>query len=230
MSLSESLTRKLTALKKLAESSKNEEEGTAALLAMQRLMKSNDLTESDLDFEDEVETVDTVDTNLVTKMPFLWQRDLHTVIATNFRCIPVTETHSSHRSHGKSTIRFKFVGKGKDAELAKEAFHLALQVIDSLWETKKESLRIYNIIFTPEDKKNYGLGFVHGLRRAYAEQRANSELGIIIVRAPEVDKAVEGFGKVSFNVDREEGLIGHLGFRDGDNYAKGNVLSNVGGL
>lgn len=233
------ISRKLVALKKLAEEARDENEGVAALLAIQRILKNNDLTETEYESMTSVipeeNRINTQDAGVEGVCFPRWMDLLHIIIAENFRCVAVVSSYyNSEISRNRRTKGYKFIGKGRDPEIALEAFTTAINVINSLWDQKIHIVRDFKSMLgekvTTTDRYDYCTAFVYGLSAAFKEQIARDELGIILVRDPSVDDHIKGMKVEARELNlphQTSSLSNSIGYVDGNNYGKGNVLKEV---
>lgn len=212
--IDDALREKLRKLQNLAAESPNEHECQAALLAFQKLLKKNDMTVADVALDEaDVETVETDDV-YVGKRFEKWLVALHGVIGKHFRCLSLV---SKNRITRWKTLQF--LGHSDDVTIAASAFESAYSA----------ALRLYNEhrLDNPHRTVNrcqYLTGFVFGLKRAYMEQEASGELGLMIVIPPDVQEAANGYKRAPAKLDRLYSRDESAGFSDGMTFGKGNAL------
>lgn len=221
--ISDALLEKLRKVKALADDAKDEAEGTAALLAFQRLLSKNGLSEQEVQIE--LDGEDDADVNRVESLSRAklesWQVSIHAAMAEHFRCKSmITNSYAS----GRRVQILKYVGMVTDPLLATEAFKSAIAVVSAMWKKKKKEYmgRYYN---ETAARNSYMIGFRHGMVTAFKEQEAKKELGLILVRDKRVDESMADLKKVrNRRVTVDGSGLREAGFTDGNNFGKGNAL------
>lgn len=167
---------KISKTLRLGTNNNNENEAQSAILAAQRLMAKYHISQEDIDtFLNENESKDT---EVITEKAEnemnndKWKRRLMIVIAKNFRC-------DVYYQNKKLVI----VGSKEDIQISKRVYLYAKQAILNSFKTFfKEN---YNVEYvTPSNrnkyKREYAFGFIKGLSEKFEEQKANSELSLVI--------------------------------------------------
>lgn len=224
--IADELMDKLRKIKALADDAKDENEGIAALLAYQRLLTRNGLNEQDVDVEldDDGEEVNRVDC-LTRSRVDVWKIMLHNTIGQHFRCMTLSDKSRKWAgSYIKKVETLKYVGMGQDPYLASQAFNTAVKVASALWNQKKHDF-IRRGNDSPAAKNTYMSGFNEGMQKAFMEQEAREELGLILVRDKRVDESLSGLKTFTrrFSMDSNRG-IRDAGYTDGNNFGRGNAL------
>ena len=162
---------------RLGKDNNNENEAQAAILAAQRLMAKYKISEEEVnDFLDENEKQENevieekADTETNNDK---WKRNLMITIAKNFRC--------DVYYHGKKLV---IVGAKEDILISKRVYLYAKQaILNSFKDFFRENYNIYMVSNTIRNKckREYAFGFTKGLKEKFEEQKANSELALVVV-------------------------------------------------
>ena len=162
---------------RLGKDNNNENEAQAAILAAQRLMAKYKISEEEInDFLDENEKQENevieekADTETNNDK---WKRNLMITIAKNFRC-------DVYYHGGKLVI----VGAKEDILISKRVYLYAKQaILNSFKDFFRENYNIYMVSNTIRNKckREYAFGFTKGLKEKFEEQKANSELALVVV-------------------------------------------------
>lgn len=181
------LNEKIAKLFALAGNNPNQNEAISAMAKARELMAENGLTETDI--MDPAATTGPVATNyeLVRRNGHLPELHvvLSVVIAQAFRC---QAYNADVQEKGRKFHVIRIIGLQADVDIVVKTFEFALQAAIRLgWE--------YAAGFDPrpDDRQmnGYYIGFVDGLRRAFADQQSDHpEWGLVLVKHPAVVEAV----------------------------------------
>ena len=225
MENSEKAMLRLQKVLNLLEGAKTEGEAKAASLKLQELLLKSDLTIEELRSSmAEAEDAEVIESkvSIGTSSGARWQACLADVIAGNYRC----DTYNiTQRSNGRAFAKWAvFVGEKDDAELAEKVFAVTLVVASRLYKRwckdtramrkeeavmrlvrdghsrtgAEQSFKSRGLGWTPTTAERNGwyLGFVRGLKEAYAEQVASSEeLSMALVKPKAVRDRMEEIAK-----------------------------------
>lgn len=168
---------KISKALRLWKDNNNENEAQAAILAAQRLMAKYKISEEEInDFlgENEKQENEVIEEKAENETNNdKWKRNLMITIAKNFRC-------DVYYHGGKLVI----VGAKEDILISKRVYLYAKQaILNSFKEFFRENYNIYMISNTIRNKckREYAFGFTKGLNEKFEEQKANSELALVIV-------------------------------------------------
>lgn len=168
---------KISKALELANNNSNENEAQNAILAAQRLMAKHHITQEELDDfinEDTNQASEVIEENAENEINNeKWKRNLMIILAKNFRC----DTYF----HGQKLI---IVGENEDILITKRVYLYAKQAILNNFKTtfqEKYENRITDNTFRNKCKKDYAYGFIRGLYEKLEVQKANSEVGLIVV-------------------------------------------------
>ena len=182
---------KISKTLRLGTNNTNENEAQSAILAAQRLMAKYRISEEEInDFLNENEKQDTevVEEQAENEMNNdKWKRRLMITIAKNFRC-------GVCYYGGKLVI----VGAKEDILISKRVYLYAKQaILNSFKKFFKENYEPYNVNNSMRNKykREFALGFIKGLSEKFEEQKANSELSLVVVNP----KVKEYLGNIKFN-------------------------------
>lgn len=200
----EKIIKKVKGLLAIAKDHNKDEESQSAFLLAQRLMIQYSIDKRDVAFsQDEAEPVGTESVTVYKKL-FWWERELGSIISSNFRVkMYYTEKGSGHKT------KIVFYGFGGDLELAKEMYFLAYEVL--LFHTKEyiESYYLNNWevdrtrYMTESIKASYIRGFLCGLEERFKEQVSvlTESYEVMVLVPKEVQESYEehtkDFGKYS---------------------------------
>lgn len=225
----EKLFDKLRKLKRLAEDGKNDAECQAALLAFQRLLTKNNLTEADVKLSD-VAPLEIVEEVIVHHSGRIneWVKMVHSTIASNFRCIgTITHNRISHEAS------LEFYGHKTDVLIASRTFEAAINAAQRLAKECEARFLADSVLNdTPYsfDRFHYLKGFAIGLDEAYDRARKNDSELALIVQTPQdvrdaVDNIASGKARVRLDVDPFEFDDAFMsGYDDGRNVGAGNRI------
>ncbi|MBR1585961.1 MAG: DUF2786 domain-containing protein [Clostridia bacterium] len=225
----EKLFDKLRKLKRLAEDGKNDAECQAALLAFQRLLTKNNLSEADVNLSDVApkETVEEVIVHQGGRI-YDWIKIIHSTIAENFRCIG-TITHNK-LLHEAS---LEFYGHTTDVLIASRTFEAAINAAYRLakeCEARFLADSVLNDMPYSFDRFHYLKGFAIGLDEAYKRARRNDGELALIIQTPQdvrdaVDKIADGKHNIRMGIDPFEYDDSFMsGYDDGENVGAGNRI------
>ena len=168
---------------KLGKHNNNENEAQAAILAAQRLMAKYKISEEDInDFLNENEKQDNkvIEENADNETNNdKWKRNLMITIAKNFRC--------DVYYHRKKLV---IVGAKEDILISKRVYLYAKQsILNSFKIFFRDNYEYYaeDTSMRNKCKREYALGFIKGLSEKFEEQKADSELSLVVVN-PNVKK------------------------------------------
>ncbi len=180
----------------LGTNNNNKNEAQSAILAAQRLMAKYHISQEDVDnFINENEEKDT---EVITEKAEKeinndkWKRRLMIVIAKNFRC-------DVYYQGGKLII----VGAEEDILISKRVYLYAKQaILDGFRVFYKENYNTDTLNYSMRNryKREYALGFISGLSQKFKEQKANSELSLVVVNP----KVKEYMNNIKFNGTRRD--------------------------
>lgn len=171
---------KLRKIRALAEDQQGTNEGYAALLAYQRMLKKYGMTDDDIK-PDQIK-VEYVTAWRGKRVPSAWVNALHTCIAKHFRCIAIhRRSYSTGTSDGFTEIQF--AGLPDDANLAAQTFTAAKIVAECAAHEYGRNVDVD----MRRGAASFYMGFVNGLDLAFNEQE-NSGVLDLIVTVPEIVK------------------------------------------
>ena len=178
---------KISKTLRLGKQNNNENEAQAAILAAQRLMAKYKITEEDINGflnENEKQDDEVISENAENETNNdKWKRSLMITIAKNFRC-------DVYYHNGKLVI----VGAKEDILISKRVYIYANQaILNSFKKFFKENYELYDVNASMRNKykREYALGFIKGLSEKFEEQKANSELALVVVN-PNVKEYLNG--------------------------------------
>lgn len=188
----ESVLERVRKLRAVAERTTNQNEAETALLLAQRLMVEHDLDERSIETADHGDVgVSDLDGDACAHRAAAWRNALACVVAENFRCVYYIGWGKGQAS---SLRIIRFVGRTADVRLAVEVYRQALLAATRLAglhvaarkrpRVKRSTLLLW--------RKSFLFGFSAGLGQRFAQQREeHPEWGVVLVRDPEVDKALD---------------------------------------
>lgn len=248
----EDIIRKITGLLKLSMDSKNDEESQSAFVMAQKLKIKHGIKDNEISLDEKVE----ISKNQATayKKLYWWESSLARIISYNFRCKHYYRNDYTESQRVKRAITF--YGYESDAELAKEMYILAYDVLkkfterfvedfyaDRLKGTLLEGLYEFKGLkrdrsLTTKLKNSYMRGFLDGLEQKFEDQRDQLvkdgyELMIVIPHA-----VMEGYNEMfpstkkglSFNRPPVELSLAYaFGKEDGHkvDYAKNTIGDDI---
>jgi hypothetical protein len=186
----EAIVTKIRGLLAIANDGKDDEESQSAFVMAQKLMFKYDIAMDDVEESTEQANNRTVEDGMVTvyKKLFWWERQLATIISTNFRC----KWYYKNKFDNNTTKRaITFMGFKGDIELAKEMYILSYDVltfyakrfVDNEYETTYY-FEGRNVTRTNDLKNSYMMGFLKGLgdkfKRQVAEMQQENALMVLI--------------------------------------------------
>lgn len=216
-----------------------EGEARAASLALQRLLAANDLTLEDIDLTEDAPVVNETGEE-VGKRVAVWVKVLANVIAGNYRCETYIHTDREYdfwAERRKVTgTRIVFVGEAEDSVVAAGCFRATKHAVENCFAAYVAGR--YNetgekIGRKSGAKSSYCLGFIDGLKRAYAEQVAADESLALAVVVP---KSVTHFLDSERNIKRgrrqvvtlsADDSIREAGAADGYGFGSGDRIAAV---
>lgn len=176
---------KISKTLKLSENNNNKNEAQTAILAAQRLMAKYHISKEEVD--DFINENDSQNTKVIEENADeevnndKWKRRLLIIIAKNFRC-------DVYYSGGKLVL----VGTNEDILITKRVYLYAKQSILSGF--KKFYKQNYDYVtdnsIRNKYKRDFALGFINGLAEKFEEQKANSELSLVVIN-PNVKEYLE---------------------------------------
>lgn len=162
---------------RLGKDNNNENEAQAAILAAQRLMAKYKISEEEInDFlnENEKQDNEVIEEQAENETNNdKWKRKLMVTIAKNFRC-------DVYYHGGKLVI----VGAKEDILISKRVYLYAKQaILNSFKKFFKDNYESYavNSSIRNKCKREFALSFIKGLSEKFEEQKANSELSLVVV-------------------------------------------------
>lgn len=168
---------KISKALRLGKDNNNENEAQAAILAAQRLMAKYKISEEEIhDFlnENEQQDHEVIEEQAENETNNdKWKRRLMVTIAKNFRC--------DVYYYGKKLV---IVGAKEDILISKRVYLYAKQaILNSFKSFFKENYEPYavNNSIRNKYKREYAFGFIKGLSEKFEEQKANSELALVVV-------------------------------------------------
>lgn len=182
---------KISKTLRLGTNNNNKNEAQNAILAAQKLMAKYHINQEEIDaFLNENESKDT---EVITEKAEnemnndKWKRRLMIVIAKNFRC----DVYYQNR-------KLIIVGAKEDIQISKRVYLYAKQAILNSFKTFFK--QNYNVdILTPSDrnkyKREYAFGFIKGLSEKFEEQKAKSELSLVVTN----QDVIEYMKNIRFN-------------------------------
>lgn len=211
---------KISKTLKLGTNNNNENEAQSAILAAQRLMAKYHISQEDInDFINENENTDTevIEEKAENEMNNdKWKRRLMVTIAKNFRC-------DVYYHGGKLVI----VGAKEDILISKRIYLYAKQsILNSFKKFYKENYEPYavNSSMRNKYKREFAFGFINGLREKFEEQKANSELSLVVVN-PNVKEYLNNINFTGVHRSRSSYITNNYCFEEGKR--KGKSLADI---
>ena len=174
----------------LIDGAATEGEARAASLALQRLLVANNLKLEDINLDDSPAKVGEEACDLGRRIPE-WKKTLALVVAANYRC----RAYTSYSNNGRTVV---FVGEGEDSVVASCCFRASANAAENCFRTycaRMKAMGYGNVSRQKGVKGTWMLGFISGLKRAYAEQVSNDEsLALAIVVPESVNRHMDGIG------------------------------------
>lgn len=209
---------KISKALRLGNNNTNENEAQSAILAAQRLMAKYHVSEEDVnDFlnENEKQDAQVIEENADNEMNNdKWKRRLMITISKNFRC-------DVFYRGGKLII----VGAKEDILVSKRVYLYAKQaILNSFKQFFKENYENYSINNSIRNKykREFAFGFIKGLSEKFEEQKADSELSLVVVN-PKVKEYLNNINFRGFYRSRNSYITDsycyELGKRTGKNLA-----------
>lgn len=120
-----------------------------------------------------------------------WKKTLALVVAANYRC----RAYTSYSNKGRTVV---FVGEGEDSVVASCCFRASANAAENCFRTycaRMKAMGYGNVSRQKGVKGTWMLGFISGLKRAYAEQVSNDESMALAIVVPEsVNRHMDGIG------------------------------------
>lgn len=195
MSEKENIVRKIQGLLALAgDGNPNEAESKTAMLQARRLMMKHNIEMSEVEKEFNKQKDITSKVKWFKRALKLWEKQLGSVIAQNFRC----------KMYYYESRGLAFYGFEDDIQMAMEVYEFALNVMDF---HAKEHVEIYYIksreekdrATTKRVKESYYFGFVQGVKDMFKKQteEMKQEYGLVVLELVpvEVKNAYEDYSK-----------------------------------
>lgn len=205
---------------RLGKDNNNENEAQAAILAAQRIMAKYKISEEEInDFLDENEKKENevIEEKAETETNNdKWKRNLMITIAKNFRC-------DVYYHGGKLVI----VGAKEDILISKRVYLYAKQaILNSFKDFFRENYNIYMVSNTIRNKckREYAFGFTKGLKEKFEEQKANSELALVVVN-PNVKEYLNQINFTGVHRSRTSYITNTYCFEEGKR--NGKNLANI---
>ena len=161
---------------RLGTNNSNENEAQSAILAAQRLMAKYHISQEDVEsfLNENEKQEEVIEEKAEEEMNNeKWKRRLMITIAKNFRC-------DVYYQGGKLVI----VGAKEDILISKRVYLYAKQAILSNFKIYyKDNYEYFDINNSIRNrlKREYALGFIKGLSEKFEEQKANSELSLVVI-------------------------------------------------
>ena len=168
---------KISKTLELGTNNSNENEAQNAILIAQRLMAKYHISQEDIDNfinendKKDNEVIEESAENEVNNDK--WKRQLMLIIARNFRC----DLYYKEK-------RIMIVGEPDDIQIAKRVYLYAKNaILKGFKEYLRKNYNYCNIDDTTKKryKRDYAYGFVNGLLQKFNEQKADSELAMVVV-------------------------------------------------
>lgn len=201
---------KISKALRLGKDNNNENEAQAAILAAQRLMAKYKISEEEInDFlnENEKHENEVVEENAENETNNdKWKRHLMVTIAKNFRC-------DVYYHGGKLVI----VGAKEDILISKRVYLYAKQaILNSFKEFFRENYNVYMVSSTIRNKckREYAFGFIKGLNEKFEEQKANSELALVVVN-PDVKEYLNNINFTGVHRTRKSYITDNYCYEEG---------------
>lgn len=206
--------RKLLALS----TSPNENEAKAAMLKAKELMMANKLCEADFNAEDrKLVSIKVGDVSWTTDSGNVWLVEMCKTIAENYFSVSSWVTLKGSRTH-----TLCITGMKQDAELCAEVIKYTMSFVKSEMNKLIRRNRL-----SLDDAKSYAVGFTHGLKTAYEEQKEeHEEWALVVGMSEEVKKYSEGLSMKSVK-SRQVGRNMYAytkGLKDGITFSPGAVI------
>lgn len=164
---------------RLGTNNSNANEAQNAILAAQRLMAKYHISQEDVNAflnENDKKDAEVIEEGAANEMNNdKWKRRLMITIAKNFRC-------DVFYRRGNLII----VGEKEDIEISKRVYLYAKQaILNSFKIFFKENYEYYisDSSMRNKYKREFAYGFVKGLSEKFEEQKADSELSLVVVNA-----------------------------------------------
>ena len=155
--------------------SQNENEAKVAMLKAQKLMAENNIKMEAFGDKKDIE-IDEFIFNDVSWTTGSWKIRLCTVICDNFKC-------KAYSTSGRVKNPVIF-GDKKDIEVVKTVYTYACNIVEhnikqikEIYKRTKQSVRGID--------ESYGVGFVHGLREQFEEQKSKNQQWGLVLKVPE---------------------------------------------
>lgn len=206
---------KISKALRLGTNNNNENEAQSAILAAQRLMAKYRISEEEIsDFLDEDseksnEVIEEQTENEINNDK--WKRKLMITIAKNFRC----DVYYHSR-------RLVIVGAKEDILISKRVYLYAKQcILNSFQKFFKENYESYYINASMRNKlkREFALGFISGLSEKFEEQKANSDLALVVVN-PNVKEFLNNINFSGVRRSRGSYITNNYCYREGQRTGK----------
>lgn len=168
---------KISKALKLGTNNSNKNEAQNAILMAQKLMAKYHLSQEDVDnFLDENESQEdkVIEEKALNELNNeKWKRSLMITIAKNFRCDVYYLNH-----------KLMLVGENEDINIVKRVYLYAKKaILDTFKVFFKENYETQYLSSTDRDKykRQYAFGFIRGLSEKFEEQKANSEMALVVI-------------------------------------------------
>ena len=207
---------KISKTLELSTNNTNVNEAQTAMLAAQRLMAKYHISQEEIDDfinqnekdKNEEVVAENTDNEINNDK---WKRKLMVMIAKNFRC--------DVYYHGS---KLRLVGTKEDIAISKRIYLYAKQVI---LKGFKEYAKIhYDFELTDNTvrnkyKREYALGFINGLYEKFEEQKAKSELSLVVVN-PDVKEFLSNIHFAGIHHERKSYITDSNCFQTGKKNGK----------
>lgn len=205
---------------RLGTNNSNANEAQNAILAAQKLMAKYHISQEEVDDflnENDKKTGEVVEEGAANEMNNdKWKRKLMITIAKNFRC----DVYYQNK-------KLMIVGEKEDILISKRIYLYAKEaILNSFKKFFKENYNYYIIDSSTRNKykREYAYGFIKGLSEKFEEQKANSELSLVVVNA----NVKEYLSKINFTgFHRSRGLYITDSYCYNEGKRKGRNLADI---
>lgn len=231
MSEKDKVMDKITKLLKLSEGTHSQDEAQTAMLKVQELLSTYNLTMSEV----EKTTGKSERKNVLnefafsrTRMPWWW-KNIAMVLAENFRCYVYLDSYYDDkiRERGHS---IRFIGLEHDVVSCISTANFAIKVAEQCWKDYKSNITLYRTRGGRNRgagiKNDYLKGFIQGLKLAFAEQVTTKDLIIVkdALVTREYAKLHLGKGQRSSHATARDTTAYDKGLSDGQSVRKDRYI------
>lgn len=211
---------KISKTLRLGTNNPNKNEAQSAILAAQRLMAKYRISEEEInDFlsENEKKEEKVIEENTENEMNSnKWKKRLIITIARNFRC-------DVYYRNKKLVI----VGAKEDILISKRVYLYAKEAILNNFRVffkDNYDASLISSSMRERYKREYALGFIKGLAEKFSEQKANSELSLVVTN-PKVKDYIDNIRFSGFYHNRASQIHDNYCFNEG--HRKGKDLADI---